>query len=222
MASGRDDGTGGAKAVARFYHDRIRRFGVQDPRCLGLTRASQRARFRALCELGDFDRKRVLDAGCGLGDLLPFLLERGVRPFYCGLDLCPEMIAHCRKRFRTRPDLACHFEVGSVLDHQPPGPYDYVVASGLFGCFTPGATLEIESALAQMFSWCGSGLAVNFLSRRCARQEPGRLYVDPSEILQAALRITPRVRMRHDYLPNDFTLYLYPPQPEGTNDQRQR
>ncbi len=219
MASPRDNIDAG-KVVSRFYHERIRRFGVRDPRALGLTKASQRARFKALCELGDFDRKRVLDAGCGLGDLLPFLLDRGVRPFYCGLDLCPEMISHCRSRFRTRPDVACHFEVGNVMAHQPPGPYDFVVASGLFGCFTPGAIEAIEPALAQMFSWSTSGLAVNFLSRRAARQEPGRLYVDPSEVLQLALRITPRVRMRHDYLPNDFTLYLYPS--EGPHDQRQR
>ncbi|MBI5201499.1 MAG: class I SAM-dependent methyltransferase [Elusimicrobia bacterium] len=208
------------RTVSRLYHERIRRFGVRDPRCVGLTKASQRARFAAICELGDFDRKRVLDAGCGLGDLLPYLLDRGVRPFYCGLDLCPEMISHCRTRFRTRPDVACHFEVGNVVEHQPPGPYDFVVASGLFGCFAPGAIEELEPALARMFSWAASGMAVNFLSRRSGRQEPGRLYVEPSEVLALALRLTPRVRMRHDYLPNDFTLYLYPP--EGKNDERQR
>lgn len=199
-------------SVDRFYRRRLRRFGAGDPRCVGFARAAQRARFKALCELGDFDRKRVLDVGCGLGDLLPYLLERDVRPFYSGLDVCAEFIARCRGRFRSRPDVACHFEVGSVLDHDPPAPFDFVVASGLFGCPVPGAPQEIGPALERMYGWCTAGLAVNFLSARTPRRAAGSRYVNPSEVLELALALTPRVRMRHDYLPNDFTLYLYRPE----------
>lgn len=199
------------ESVDRFYRSRLRRFGAGDSRCVGFTRAAQRARFKALFELGDFDRRRVMDVGCGLGDLLPFLLERGVRPFYSGIDICADFIARCRGRFRSRPDVACHFEVGSVLDHEPPAPFDFVVASGLFGCSAPGAPQDIGPALERMYGWCTTGLAVNFLSAKTLRREAGNRYVDPSEILELALRLSPRVRVRHDYLPNDFTLYLYRP-----------
>lgn len=197
-------------SVEGFYRGRLRRFGAADPRCVGFTRAEQRARFKALCDLGDFDRRRLLDVGCGLGDLLPYLQERDIRPFYCGLDVCSEFIARCRGRFQSRPDLTCHFELGSVLDHRPAAPFDFVVASGLFGCAVPGAPQEIGPALERMLSWCTSGLAVNFFSESTHRRRSGNRYVQPSEMLAVALRLTPRVRIRHDYLPNDFTLYLYP------------
>ncbi|MBI4423698.1 MAG: class I SAM-dependent methyltransferase, partial [Elusimicrobia bacterium] len=197
------------REIERFYRERLRRFGARDARCLGFTRDSQRKRFEALCDLGDLDRRRLLDVGCGLGDLLPFLLERGVRPFYSGLDLCGEMISRCRTKFRSRPDVACHFEVGSVLKHEPAGPYDFVVSSGMFGCSTPRARERIGPSLERMFSWCTEGMAVNFLSAKASRREGEFLYVDPAEAIKLALRLTPVVRMRHDYLPNDFTLYLY-------------
>jgi hypothetical protein len=37
----------------------------------------------------------------------------------------------------------------------------------------------------------------------------GRVYVDPSEMLRAAMELTPAVQLDHGYLPNDFTLHLY-------------
>ena len=33
--------------------------------------------------------------------------------------------------------------------------------------------------------------------------------MDPGKALEAALTLTPAVRIDHTYLPNDFTLYLY-------------
>jgi hypothetical protein len=52
-------------------------------------------------------------------------------------------------------------------------------------------------------------MAVNFLSAAYDRQVDGRIYVEPAKALNAALALTPAVRLEHNYLPNDFTLYLY-------------
>jgi len=64
-------------------------------------------------------------------------------------------------------------------------------------------------SLKRMFSWARVGIAVNFLSARSPRPAPGRLYIDPARVLSMALEISPAVRRNHNYLPNDFTVYLY-------------
>jgi SAM-dependent methyltransferase len=192
--------------AARWYEDKVRRYGF-DYRGLGFrTRSSQEKRFEALLALGDFHGRRILDVGCGFGDFLAFLVERDIHPLYTGLDVCEPMIERCQQRF---PAGAGRFVAGDVLDHEVDQSYDYVVASGLFGLDSPGARERIPASLARMFGWCRIGLAVNFLSARYASQVDDRIYVEPGKALEAALDLTPAVRVDHNYLPNDFTLHLY-------------
>src|SRR5690349_4856461 len=111
--------------TTRWYADKVERYGF-DHRGLGFrTRSAQEKRFEALLGLGDFHGKRLLDVGCGFGDFLAFLHERGIRPVYTGVDICEPMVRRCNERFEGEG----RFVVADVLAHEPDEPYDYVVAS---------------------------------------------------------------------------------------------
>jgi SAM-dependent methyltransferase len=82
-----------------WYEDKVRRYGF-DHRALGFrTRSSQDA-FPGAAQLGDFDRARVLDVGCGFGDFLAFL-GTWHRSRYTGIDVCKSMIERCRNASTT-------------------------------------------------------------------------------------------------------------------------
>lgn len=68
---------------------------------------------------------RILDIGCGPGDLLPHLPEGT----YVGFDVSESYIASARKRFGDRGQ----FFVGDVSDGQAEelGPFDRVIATGV-------------------------------------------------------------------------------------------
>lgn len=68
---------------------------------------------------------RILDIGCGPGDLLPHLPDGT----YVGFDVSASYIASARKRFGDRG----HFFVGDVGDGQAGqmGPFDRVIATGV-------------------------------------------------------------------------------------------
>jgi hypothetical protein len=133
-------------------------------------------------------------------------MRRGVRPVYTGLDVCKPMIRRCQERFQG--DVA-HFVGADVLEYQPAETYDYVVASGIFGLDAEGSRERIRPTLERMFGWSRIGTAVNFLSANYPHPVDGRIYVEPGKALEAALTLTPAVRLDHTYLPNDFTLHLY-------------
>lgn len=78
---------------------------------------------------------RVLDAGCGNGRLAHFLLERGPRLHYVGIDASRALVAAARA---AAPDTAAAdaiaFEVVDLIaepDALPAGPFDLVAAFGL-------------------------------------------------------------------------------------------
>jgi SAM-dependent methyltransferase len=197
---------GGGRDIARWYERSLAEHGYS-ARALGFGRRdSQQRRFEALHSLGPLHGATLLDVGCGFGDLLAWLHERGVRPRYTGLDICAPMIARCQQRFA--PEEA-RFVAADVLDWKPPARYDWVVASGIFGLNAHGMAERIRPTLARLFAWCRRGAAVNFLSGRAARHASERLYVDPPEVLRLALALAPSVRLDHTYMPNDFTLFIY-------------
>lgn len=192
--------------TARWYQDHVRRFGYSY-KALGFgRRSSQEKRFAAVLALGALHGRSLLDVGCGFGDLLAFLTARGVQPRYTGVDICAPMIERCRKRF---PGDEARFAVGDALTYEPEEPFDYVVASGIFGYAARDTRERLRPTLRHLFSLAGIGIAVNFLSGCAPRRSPGRLYVYPWDMLQLALGLTPAVRLDHTYLPNDFTLCMY-------------
>jgi SAM-dependent methyltransferase len=192
--------------TARWYREHVRRFGY-GYRALGFgRRSSQEKRFAAALTLGSLHERRLLDVGCGFGDFLAWLAARGVRPRYTGLDICPPMIERCRSRFKNTQ---ARFVIGDALSYEPEEPFDYVVASGIFGYAAKGTRERVRPVLAHLFSLAEIGLAVNFLSGCAPRRSPGRLYVYPWDILQLTMGLTPAVRLDHTYLPNDFTLCMY-------------
>jgi SAM-dependent methyltransferase len=192
--------------TSRWYAEKVRRYGF-DHRGLGFrTRSAQEKRFEALLALGDFHGRRLLDVGCGFGDFLAFLHAREIHPRYTGIDLCEPMIARCRDRFAAAEGI---FKVSDVLAYRPDEPYDYVVASGIFGLDAAGTRERIAPTLRRLLEWSGTGAAANFLSARSPAKAEARVYVEPAEMLETALGLTPAVRLDHSYLPNDFTIHLY-------------
>lgn len=199
-----------SKQVRTFYENEVARHGLTY-KGLGYNQhESQIRRFEVLAAVGDLNGSRVLDVGCGLGDLVRFIWDLGVVPDYTGLDLCEHMITECRKRIERRRLGPARFIVGDVLDFEDfDAPYDYVLSSGIFGLWTPETLARVEPTLERMFGLCKKAVAVNFLSARAGHHAARSLYLQPNNVLDLAWRLTPTVTLRHDYLPNDFTLYLY-------------
>ena len=61
-----------------------------------------------------------------------------------------------------------------------------------------------------MFDKCERGIAINFLSDLSdGKRDPDMMYVTSNDISKAIDGITTKFTIRHDYRPNDCTVYLY-------------
>ena len=188
--------------IARFYSALVQQHGFAPQSLDWGSRRSQERRFDILTEIGPLDGCSLLDVGCGLADLCDYLQRTGRRVEYVGYDLTPAMIERAHTRFPTLKLLALDF----FSRERPEEEFDYVLASGLFTFYDEEM---LKKAVEIMFSMCQKAVAFNSLSSWAAHKEPGEFHADPLETLGFCRSLTPWVTLRHDYMPHDFTMYMY-------------
>jgi trans-aconitate methyltransferase len=193
------------KVVVDFFRLHVQLYG-NDWRALGWqSRRTQERRFAVLAEVGPLAHTRVLDVGCGLGDLYGYLRQQGIAVVYTGYDLLPDMVERARPRY---PE--ARFEVRDVLQGLGEERFDYILSSGAFNIDFGDNLRAIQQVLREMMQHCSHGVAINFLKRTPdASHDPIFHFYNPQEMLTFCQTICPSVRLRQGYLPNDFTLYLF-------------
>lgn len=190
------------------YETRLQEFGYS-PATLGWgIHGRQEVRFSVLAEpVLRMPGSSVLDVGCGFCDLYEFLRQRGWRGCYTGIDIVPGILDVARQR---HPDLDI-LELDITADSAHLGEYDFVIASGVLNAALPSGSNEahIEMALRSMYLRTRVATCVDFLSTRVDFQKPGAYHTDPGWALGAANRLTRRVLLRHDYMPYEFSIFLF-------------
>jgi SAM-dependent methyltransferase len=91
--------------------------------------------------------ERILDVGCGYGDVIPYLPACR----YVGVDLIEDFVAEALHRYP-----AYEFRVGNLL--QIEDPFDWVAMIGIMGTLP-----RPEEVLAKAASLCSKGLVVDFI-----------------------------------------------------------
>ena len=103
-------------------------------------------RKRHVLDLFDKQGGRYLDAGCGTGDFIPDLVQRGGEVF--ALDFAEEMVERARLRVGSSGSgQGVHFSVGDVCDLTfEPDFFDAIIAVGLVEYLA-----DLDGAFRQMY-----------------------------------------------------------------------
>ncbi|MBV8889685.1 MAG: class I SAM-dependent methyltransferase [Alphaproteobacteria bacterium] len=190
--------------IGGYFDALVARFG---PDMKGIDyggRETQRVRFEIIADSFALAGKRVLDVGCGFADLADFLAQRSPGVGYVGVDISRSVLAEARRR---RPDL--DLRRLDILAEDPGGPFDVVVANGIFYLLGAEGEARMRALIGRMFALCREGVVFTSLSSWAPRQQPGEFHADPSRTVDFCRGLTPYLRFRHDYLPHDFAVCLY-------------
>ena len=206
------------------YRDALRVHGPSFEATLWMSRQKQRQRFRIFSKMTDFTGRVVLDAGCGLGDLAAWFLERGIDyGAYIGMEALPEFIEQARVRAlpETRFVLADFVGDADAFDSVSHAQHrfaeiDLVVFSGSLNTLSEEEAWEV---VLRAWRVAQEGVLFNFLSSRDhqpprmprTQPSPARRF-DPVALVARALEVTPRVALRHDYMGgHDATIAMFKP-----------
>jgi trans-aconitate methyltransferase len=157
---------------------------------------SQEKRFHVLLEIEGYTQEQsVLDFGCGYGDMSKYVSN------YEGIDLRQMAVNKARQKY---PNKTFNWLGIDEVNKK----YDWIFASGIF-CFQENWQINFETIILKLFTLCDKGVAVNFLSKLNSSQLEDMKYTDIGEVINVVKNLSTKFTIRHDYLPNDFTLYLY-------------
>ena len=195
-------------AAAELYNARFERFG-RDIRTVGWgSSAGQLLRFEVLFRGLDPKGKTILDVGCGLGDLVPYLKERTAGDFtYIGVDIAERLVADAKQ---INGGERCSYLHGDVFREDLP-QVDIAVLSGAMSLRTEGIIDDAQRTIERMYSLSREAACLNFMSKYADYELEKNQHYQPETVFAWARRVSRRVNLLHDYPLYEFTIQLLRP-----------
>ena len=195
------------RVMRKFYENKIRVHGFSPKGFDWGSKISQRKRFEVFLHIGDLNGKKVLDLGCGAGDFYKFLKEKKIDAHYVGCDIVRESIRYAKEKC---PE--ADFRVGDI-DQFRDSEFDYIFESGIFNVLIQDNEGHAKETIVKMFKSCRLGIGINMLSKyrfdKIIKSSQTGYRFDPGEMFNFCRNISQKVVLKHDYMPNDFTIFMY-------------
>jgi SAM-dependent methyltransferase len=195
------------KEVQLRYTTRFKEFGYS-PKSLGWDKGKQDIRFDILTSHYNFQNKSVLDIGCGFGDLNKVLMKKNKNFDYTGIDIVDVLVEKGRELYKSPKK---KFIAGDFLEHKFEHKFDYAIASGIFNfrLLEENNYKYIESVIRKALELCKDGLAFDFLSDKVDFKYGYTFHSNPEEILSIAYKYSRNLILRNDYMPFEFSLFIF-------------
>lgn len=196
------------ETIKSYYETNIDS-GVHDYEILGWeSREAQEKRFDIFVSNTDLQNKKILDVGCGLGNLYEYIAARGTGFSYTGVDILECMV---ERALSKNPDAEFHC-MDVFKDERFKGrKFDIIYASGIFN-LNLGNNMEfLMNALAKLSELASESIVFNLLSCYSNDKEHEYYYYDPEVVTEAIDKsglFSKKSYVIQGYLTNDFTVFI--------------
>jgi 2-polyprenyl-3-methyl-5-hydroxy-6-metoxy-1,4-benzoquinol methylase len=198
------------------YTKRYNEYGYS-AKSLGWDKGKQEIRFDILTSQYNFNEKHVLDIGCGFGDLNKTLIRKATNYRYSGIDLVEALLNEAKKHYQGEN---ITFEKANVLDFNSDIIYDYAISSGVFNhkLVCSNNYEFIEAVIEKALNLTKDGLAFDFLSDKVDYPLEYTFHSSPEKILSIAYKFSKNVILRNDYMPFEFSVFIFKDQSFNKED----
>ena len=195
-----------------YYQSLYKEYGDSHKSVQHVSKESQNVRFAIFLDMIS-SSSRVIDLGCGLGDMLLYLRKNGFTGEYLGYDFVPEFIDVASAKFSS--DAKAQFEVFDIYKDEIAQGYDHVLISGVFNNKMTDNIGFLTLTLQKSIRQCEKSVVFNALSTFVEFKNEALFYVSPLELFELCkTTMTPFVSLKHDYVtkpggyPYEFTMQL--------------
>jgi len=190
--------------ITEDYEKALQAYGESPKALLWWDYRSMAIRFRELVKDIPLDGKSVLDAGCGMGDLLPFLYSNSTSFKYLGVDKNKGFIEIAKKRYEGH-----NFKVADPFKDKI-GDFDVIISSGVMNGNHEGWLEKRKQMIKALYGQANQVLSFNMAGGlRPVPNDSLIAYADAREIFEYCQTLSPRVILRAHYLQKDFAVVMF-------------
>ena len=196
------------KQIINLYETALAQYG-DSPNSVLWPKGRQAERFTALTKhilkAGQFS---LLDFGCGLAHLKPYLNAYFEDVTYSGVDLVSAFISINSDKYPQET----FYSIESVNDIKD--SYDYIVSSGAFNILYSQDSLKhqeiVFEILAALFEKTKIALSVNFMSDQVDFVAPSAYHQNILSLYQyLTSKLSKRILIDQSYMPYEFTVVIW-------------
>lgn len=169
---------------------------------------AQKLRFKELIGPRNLDGKKILDVGCGTGNLLEYIRTLYKNFDYTGVDILEHMIDRARKKKLEGRFLCIDLFKNNPFPKQS---FDVIFSSGIFNLNLGNNKKFLLDAVKVFEQLSRNTISFNLLWDRSPDPEDTYYYFSPEEVRQWLTDIYGQscdISIMKGYLSNDFTVSL--------------
>jgi SAM-dependent methyltransferase len=191
----------------KSYQSSYRKHGV-DPKALKWhSEKAARQRYKQIVVGIDFNKKSILDVGCGFGNIIPYIVDKTSIFSYTGIDLVPEFVREAKKIYPKYK-----FLLGDYFKQPLEKKFDIIICCGaLNGNYKNNLGFR-KKAIKAMFDHAKERLVFNMAGRhpkpRTAKHS-NVWFADSKRIFKYCKTLSRKVLLKEDYHSNDFTIVMF-------------
>ncbi|MEZ8795429.1 class I SAM-dependent methyltransferase [Vibrio cyclitrophicus 1F53] len=190
--------------VFRYHRKQTHRWKGNKAKSLGWTsEESQLCRFEVIARSADFEKKSVLDLGCGYGELFELLDSIYRIRSYTGVDQHTDFLNKAKQNYTEQ---RCEFLSGD-MSKMNLEPHDMVIASGSLN-YISRDTSYLTNMITRMFGLANQTVIFNLLN---SSQYPSRntlMSYHPDGVYRFCKTLCDDVSLIEGYAEGDFTIVM--------------
>ncbi len=193
--------------IIRTYYDNNMSKKLPEYGILGWeSEEAQHLRFDMLLSSVALEGRKLLDVGCGTGNLLEYINSRGIKVDYTGVDILEKMIASAGNKKLDGVFKHADIFKNNIFENNS---FDVVYTSGIFNLNLGNNREFLKRALELFLNISRDAVVFNLLHVGSPDREDKYFYFHPDEvrdILESFAGRLSRVEFIEAYLKNDFTV----------------
>jgi SAM-dependent methyltransferase len=189
----------------RGYNRTLQEYGLSPEALQWKNYNSAAVRYRQLLVDLDLNNKTVLDVGCGMGDLLPFLCSKSKNFKYLGVDVNESFINLARKRYE-----GFEFKAIDPFEVNLERKFDVVILCGALNSNRDDWLENRKRKITKLYELANEVVVFNMAASFVSIPQGKRVaYANAVDILEFCTTLTPKVILQGHYHPKDITITMF-------------